>query len=336
MAATLKDVAELAGVSIATVSRVLNDPEKVAEGSRLKVMAAVEKLGYSSNLLAKSLRQDGLNAVYVLLPSLSDPYFAQMHQAISDVLFSYGYLMLSAATEGSLELEQECLAKVRSLNPSGVLMYTAHPTVPEGWSSYLTEAPMLFLSGNRLVGEKKNMTALSIDRRTIGAQAAAYLWETGCRNFIYLCDGPKHLDGEYWAGIQSVAETNGGSCRLCFSSRSIEDATRELDKVLDPSAPAADCVLTQSNLQAAGVLSALRARGLAVPEQVSVMSFENTELACLTTPQLSVIGPSSYQIGMIGTMELLNQISAQKGGQLHPNGTLDLKLIPRGSTHARV
>ena len=299
MAATLKDVAELAGVSIATVSRVLNDPEKVAEGSRLKVMAAVEKLGYSSNLLAKSLRQDGLNAVYVLL-------------------------------------EQECLAKVRSLNPSGVLMYTAHPTVPEGWSSYLTEAPMLFLSGNRLVGEKKNMTALSIDRRTIGAQAAAYLWETGCRNFIYLCDGPKHLDGEYWAGIQSVAETNGGSCRLCFSSRSIEDAARELDKVLDPSAPAADCVLTQSNLQAAGVLSALRARGLAVPEQVSVMSFENTELACLTTPQLSVIGPSSYQIGMIGTMELLNQISAQKGGQLHPNGTLDLKLIPRGSTHARV
>ena len=117
---------------------------------------------------------------------------------------------------------------------------------------------------------------------------------------------------------------------------SIEDAARELDKVLDPSAPAADCVLTQSNLQAAGVLSALRARGLAVPEQVSVMSFENTELACLTTPQLSVIGPSSYQIGMIGTMELLNQISAQKGGQLHPNGTLDLKLIPRGSTHARV
>ena len=215
-------------------------------------------------------------------------------------------------------------------------MYTAHPTGPEGWSSYLTEAPMLFLSGNRLVGEKKNMTALSIDRRTIGAQAAAYLWETGCRNFIYLCDGPKHLDGEYWAGIQSVAETNGGSCRLCFSSRSIEDAARELDKVLDPSAPAADCVLTQSNLQAAGVLSALRARGLAVPEQVSVMSFENTELACLTTPQLSVIGPSSYQIGMIGTMELLNQISAQKGGQLRPNGTLDLKLIPRGSTHARV
>ena len=90
MAATLKDVAELAGVSIATVSRVLNDPEKVAEGSRLKVMAAVEKLGYSSNLLAKSLRQDGLNAVYVLLPSLSDSYFAHMDQAISDVLFSYG------------------------------------------------------------------------------------------------------------------------------------------------------------------------------------------------------------------------------------------------------
>ena len=147
MAATLKDVAELAGVSIATVSRVLNDPEKVAEGSRLKVMAAVEKLGYSSNLLAKSLRQDGLNAVYVLLPSLSDPYFAQMHQAISDVLFSYGYLMLSAATEGSLELEQECLAKVRSLNPSGVLMYTATPPFPRAGRPTSPRPPCCFSPG---------------------------------------------------------------------------------------------------------------------------------------------------------------------------------------------
>lgn len=336
MAATLKDVAELAGVSIATVSRVLNDPTKVAEGSRLKVMAAVEKLGYSSNLLAKSLRQDGLNAVYVLLPSLSDPYFAQMHQGISDVLFSYGYLMLSVATEGSLDLEQECLAKVRSLNPSGVLVYTAHPTIPEQWSSYVSDTPMLFLSGNRFLNEKKNLTALPIDRQAIGAQAAAYLWETGCRNFIYLCDGPRHVDGEYWAGIQSIAEGKGGLCRPCFCSCSIEDAARALDKVLAQPDSTADCVLTQSNLQAAGALSALQTRGFAVPDQVSVMSFENTELACLTTPQLSVIGPSGYQIGMIGTMELLNQIGVQKGGQLHSIGTLDIKLIPRGSTHARV
>ena len=63
MAATLKDVAELAGVSIATVSRVLNNPEKVAAQSRNRVLEAVDRLGYSSNLLAKSLRQDGLNAV---------------------------------------------------------------------------------------------------------------------------------------------------------------------------------------------------------------------------------------------------------------------------------
>ena len=105
MAATLKDVAEHAGVSIATVSRVLNEPEKVAAQSRIKVLNAIDELGYSSNLLAKSLRKDGLNAVFVLLPSLSDPFFAQINQGISDVLASYGYLLLTVATEGMHNLE---------------------------------------------------------------------------------------------------------------------------------------------------------------------------------------------------------------------------------------
>lgn len=120
MAATLKDVAEHAGVSIATVSRVLNEPEKVAEQSRIKVLNAIDELGYSSNLLAKSLRKDGLNAVFVLLPSLSDPFFAQINQGISDVLASYGYLMLTVATEGMHNLEEEYLPRP---NPWGWQVY---------------------------------------------------------------------------------------------------------------------------------------------------------------------------------------------------------------------
>ena len=115
MAATLKDVAEYAGVSIATVSRVLNDPEKVAEQSRSRVLNAIDVLGYSSNLLAKSLRKDGLNAVSVLLPSLSDPFFAQMNQGISDVLATCGYLMLTVATEGVQSMEEEYLLKAKSM-----------------------------------------------------------------------------------------------------------------------------------------------------------------------------------------------------------------------------
>lgn len=146
MAATLKDVAEYAGVSIATVSRVLNDPEKVAEQSRSRVLNAIDVLGYSSNLLAKSLRKDGLNAVSVLLPSLSDPFFAQMNQGISDVLATCGYLMLTVATEGVQSMEEEYLLKAKSMGLAGVLVYTPARCIPSSWESFCGSFPILFLS----------------------------------------------------------------------------------------------------------------------------------------------------------------------------------------------
>lgn len=331
MAATLKDVAELAGVSIATVSRVLNDPEKVAEQSRGKVLAAIETLGYSSNLLAKSLRQDGLNAVYVLLPSLSDPYFAQMHQGISDVLSSYDYLMLSVSTEDNRELELEYLTKAKTMGSSGVLIYTTNDPAPGAWNSFAGSFPTLFLSGNP-VQSVPYMDSLRIDRRELGIQAATYLLQKGRRNFICLCENPSGLEMECLEGIQAAAEAQGGSCRICRASRAVEDAARELGRIWDQCDPAVDCILAQSTLQAVGALVFLRARGIAVPDQVSVMSFENSELACLTTPQLSVIGPSGYQVGVVGAKQLLDWIRNWKEDGTHWRGELDLNLIPRGST----
>lgn len=335
MAATLKDVAELAGVSIATVSRVLNDPEKVAEHSRSKVLAAIETLGYSSNLLAKSLRQDGLNAVYVLLPSLSDPYFAQMHQGISDVLASYDYLMLSVSTEDNRKLELEYLTKAKTMGSSGVLIHTTNNPDPEAWNAFAGSFPTLFLSGNP-VWSAPHLDSLRIDRRELGVQAASYLIRKGGRNFIYLCENPAGMEGDCLEGIRAAAEANGGSCRICHAGRSMEDAARELNKIWEQDGAGVDCILAQSTLQAAGALTFLRARGIAVPEQVSVMSFENSELACLTTPALSVIGPSGYQIGVVGARQLLEWIRTWKEDGGHWRGELDLNLIPRGSTDAGI
>jgi len=331
MAATLKDVAELAGVSTATVSRVLNDPAKVTKHSRDKVLAAIDTLGYSSNLLAKSLRQDGLNAVYVLLPSLSDPYFAQVHQGISDVLASYDYLMLSVSTEDNREMELEYLSKAKTMGSSGVLIYTTNNLTWEEWGSFSSSFPILFLSGNE-VRDTERMDTLWIDQRELGIRAVTYLQKLGGRNFAYLCDNPVGLEAERLAGIHQAAERNGGNCFLCHASRSVEDAARELEKVWNQIGTELDCVLTQGNLQAAGVLSFLRDQGISVPEQVSVMSFENSELACLTTPQLSVIGPSGYQIGMVGARRLLEWIRASKEEGVRWQGAIDLKLIARGST----
>lgn len=334
MAATLKDVAEQAGVSIATVSRVLNDPEKVAEQSRRKVLDAVEALGYSSNLLAKSLRQDGLNAVYVLLPSLSDPFFAQMHQGISDVLASYDYFMLSVTTEGDRKLEKECLTKAKAMGPSGVLIYTPNDPVPEEWNSFSSSFPILFLSGNAVEG-KSHMTSLLLDRRKAGMQAVDALVETGRRNFLYLCDNNNGVDGEFWKGIQEAGQAQGCTCQLQRAGRSAGDAGKELEKFWEQTDSLPDSILTQNSAQAAGVLSFLQRRNIPVPEQISVLSFENTELTCFLTPPVSVIGPAGYQVGMMGAKRLLEWIHMPEEDTACWQEGVDLIFIPRRSTDVR-
>lgn len=334
MAATLKDVAEMAGVSIATVSRVLNVPERVAEQSRSKVLEAVEKLGYSSNLLAKSLRQDGLNVVYVLLPSLSDPYLAQIHQGISDVLSSYDYLMVSLTTEGARDLEHQCLMKSRAMAPSGILIYSPNDPVPEAWDTFSASFPILFLSGNRVTGSGQ-MLSLPFDHRALGRQGAEFLFGSGRRSLIYLCSNPGGVYGQCWEGIREAAEAAGCGCRICQAGCSTWDVSRVLGKAFaDPDCPP-DCVLAQSGLQAMGALSFFRERGIGVPEQVAVMSCENTEMALFTQPQISVTGPTGYQLGMAGAKQLLERIQSPQGETPPRRGSVPLTLISRGSTDGK-
>lgn len=334
MAATLKDVAEHAGVSIATVSRVLNDPEKVAEQSRIKVLSAIDELGYSSNLLAKSLRKDGLNAVFVLLPSLSDPFFAQMNQGISDVLASCGYLMLMVATEGMHNLEDEYLLKAKSMGLAGALIYTAHRRMPSSWDAFCANFPILFLSDTDPRGVP-NAERLPIPWGKLGGQVASYLLDQGRRRFLYLAGDISGFSPDFLAGLQSAVQQAGGSCGHCRADASLDDAARELNRYCRQLGEAPDAVITQNCFQGAGALFALAGQGLHVPRDAAVLCLENSRLAQLPTPNLSVWGPSGYQVGVVGSRRLLDLIRAGNGEPASPlREEIGLTLVARGSTDA--
>lgn len=334
MAATLKDVAEYAGVSIATVSRVLNDPDKVAEQSRSKVLNAIEVLGYSSNLLAKSLRKDGLNAVFVLLPSLSDPYFAQMNQGISDVLATSGYLMLTVATEGISSLEEEYLLKAKSMGLAGVLIYTTSPSIPASWDSFRSSFPIMFLS-NTDTRTFENAEKLLISWGALGEDIASYFLPQGRRHLVYLADNTSRFSSEFFSHLQNTIQTAGGDCHHCKAGASFDDAYREFSRYSRQLDTPPDLVITQTCFQGAGVLTALADQGRNVPKDTAVLTLENSQLAQLTTPGLSVWGPSGYQIGVIGSKRLLELIHA--GDKTPPPFKEEpgLTLIVRGSTNVR-
>lgn len=334
MAATLKDVAEYAGVSIATVSRVLNDPEKVAEQSRSRVLNAIDVLGYSSNLLAKSLRKDGLNAVSVLLPSLSDPFFAQMNQGISDVLATCGYLMITVATEGVQSMEEEYLLKAKSMGLAGVLVYTPARCIPSSWESFCGSFPILFLSDTDARGLPKT-EQLPAPWEALGDQVANYFLNQKRHHLVYLADHTSRFSSAFFTRLQNTIHAAGGTCQHCSAGSSLDDAYRELTRYLNQTETLPDVIITQNCYQGAGALSALKHQGIRVPEQAAVLSLENAQLAQLTSPQLSVWGPSGYQVGVLGAQRLLELIRLNEDAPAAPKEEVSLTLIVRGTTDVK-
>lgn len=331
--ATLKDVAKKAGVSIATASRVLNSPDKVASKSREKVLKVVEELGYSSNLLAKSLRQEGLNAIAVLLPNFSDPFFAQMHQGIADVLSSNDYLMISYCTEGVQTIELDLLSKAKSAGISGILVYSPNYFKPDT-SGILYQKPWtVFLSGNNAKCVHQ-VSAIGIDRKKIGSQAANHLQREGKNRILYMIDSTKSIDMEYFAGIQEVLTKNSGRCAICTAGRSLEDASSALENYSVRQDFDYNAIITQYNTQAIGIMHYFYKRKIEVPGRVALMSLGNTILSQLTMPQITIIGPNGYQLGVLGTKHLLGKICGEGGGDEDRPGEVDSRLIIRGSTYA--
>ncbi|QAT50050.1 LacI family transcriptional regulator [Caproiciproducens sp. NJN-50] len=331
--ATLKDVAKEAGVSIATASRVLNNPDKVASKSRKKVLEVVERLGYSSNLMAKSLRQEKLNAIAVLLPNFSDPFFAQMHQGIADVLSSNGYLMISYSTEGIQTNELDLLSKVKSAGISGVLIYSPNRFEPDTSGAFYQKAWTVFLSGNN-AKRISQVSEIDIDRKKIGSEAADYLQREGKNRVVYMIDSLKSIDMDYFAGLQETLMKKNGACEICVAGRSLEDAFRKLQNYSVKQNFSYNAVLTQYNTQAIGALSYFREKRIEVPESVALMSIGNTVLSRLTTPQITIIGPNGYQLGVLGTKYLLEKICGEGGSNGNKPGEVDTRLIIRGSTYA--
>lgn len=122
---TVKDVAKRAGVSVATVSRVLNNSEKVSEQTRQKVLKAIEELGFKPNLLARNFRKDKSNLILVILPTIANNYFARVVKGIEDTARKNGYGILLCTTQNSPEIAAEYLKLIERKQVDGAIIASA-------------------------------------------------------------------------------------------------------------------------------------------------------------------------------------------------------------------
>lgn len=332
--ATIKEVAKEAGVSPATVSRVLNDTTGVSELLRERVHTAMEKLNYRPSLVARSLRMQRTNTIAVIVPQLDQPFFSKLTFSIQQALFDHDYHTITCSTMENIAMELSTVEMLLGQRVDGVI---AVPTSSKADSiNALVNAGTAVVLVDRDVDTNKPIDRIQSDNFTGGYVGMAYLLQLGHRR-IGLIGEQMYINSfsSRIAGINAaLAEYGGGAVAYSVMTGLSEQfdigyqAGKDLLSRKEP--PTALFALTDA--AAVGAMRAAHEMGLEIPQQVSVMGFDNIPLSTLVDPPLTTVSQPIEQIANQAAELLirrLNEIDAEP-----QNITLQTELILRGSTGA--
>lgn len=327
--ATMRDVAALAGVSVKTVSRVVNGEPGVSPAMSSKVWAAAERLEFQLNLAARNLRRtDGRTAtIGLILENVANPYSSALHRAVEDVARGRGVVVLAGSLDEDPTRERELVTAFIARRVDGLIM------MPTGLDhSYLgTErragTPLMFV--DRMPGRLDADVVLTDNRR--GAQTGvAHLVTGGHRKIGFLGDRARIATAqERYAGYVDAlgdAQIPVDQQHVVHDASTVEIAQQSSEDMLTGADPPT-ALFTAQNLVTIGALKALRRLGL--QQQVALVGFDDFLLADLMDPPVTVVAQDPHTIGRWAAERLFRR----SDGDTSPFSTqvVPSRLIPRGS-----
>jgi LacI family transcriptional regulator len=333
MAITIRDVAKRAGVSIATVSRVLNQSKPVSDQLRQRILQAVDELGYRPNAVARSMIQKKTGLIGVIVPEIANPYFSGLVEGIEAVAKEWSYYLMLAISEKNTQRELELLRIYQARQMDGILWATAQMDPTCQAEVEKIDIPCVVI-GQRT--EKMNTPSTVIDNRGASYEAVTHLIQSGHRH-IGMIHGPLwdiQSGKERFEGYRQALLDHGLPFReewvvegLRFD---VQDGIRGAISIWNqPEKPTA--LFCACDRMAVGAMTVLKERGMDIPGEISVAGFDDEELASLVTPRLTTVRHSPYQMGY-ESARILTDILRRKRQPSPFTLTLDYQLIIREST----
>src|SRR4051812_21985198 len=298
MAVSLKDVALAAGVSIKTVSNVVNDYPFVSSSTRTRVQAAIVELGYRPNLSARRLRSGRSGLIALSLPEIAASYFAELADEVVIAAEARGLTVLIDKTGGQRGHEQQTAAGIRANVVDGTIASPLAMTAED--VALLGRTRPLVLLGERL--SRVAVDHVAIDSVAAARAATAHLIERGCRTIAVLgtSEAPNNTTGAlrlqgYHEALAAAGMPPDPALHGDVSWFHRPDGHAAMQAVL-ARRPALDGVFCFNDLLAIGALRALREAGRRIPEDVAVVGFDDVEDCLYTAPPLSSISPDKAAI----------------------------------------
>ncbi|WP_025689232.1 LacI family DNA-binding transcriptional regulator [Paenibacillus zanthoxyli] len=333
MSFTIKDVARLANVSIATVSRVLNRSKPVSPEVREKVMKVVDELGYNPNPVARTLIMKESMLVGVLISDVANTFISMFVRGIEKELFQHGYTTLLCNTNGDTDVELHYLNLLSDKYVDGVVLLTSAPKQEQIDFFNKYDIPVIFSSHT---DKDSRFPCINIDDYQASYDAAKYLIGLGHRSIAFFC-GPM----EYY---QTIRRFDGYKQALAdygieYQEKWLFDKDYDIESgyksgmelFAQADRPTAVCCV--SDMVAIGAIRAAEDSGVSVPEDVSIMGFDDIPIAGAYRPALTTIHQPVYDLGAGSAQMLLKQIR-EKGNYIREAKILPHEIIERESCRA--
>lgn len=327
---TIHDVAYATDVSVSTVSRALNGSGRVGEATRARVLAAADRLGYQPNDLARSLHGKSTNTIAVLVPEITNPFFPELVNGVQTVASENGGLLLLCQTFGDRDTAVQELLNLRRKRCEGVILVG----VPGGEDLTMAAKGMPVVTVDR---EPAILSASVVrsDHERGGRLATEHLIELGHERIAHI-SGPPHLhvSVDRRRGYERALEAAGLSVddSLVVAGNFHENGGYEAIKGLRRERRQFTAVFCANDLTAIGALRALDEMGLAIPDAVSVIGFDDIHLASYVRPGLTTVHQPIEQLGRRAA-ELLLRPRGPSVEIVHE--VLDVHVVRRQTTRPR-
>jgi LacI family transcriptional regulator len=330
-APTMRDVAALAGVSLKTVSRVVNQEPGVSPELVRRVLDAVGLLGYRHNLTASSLRRADQKTATIglLLEDVANPFSSELHRAIEDVAREHGTLALASSSDEDPDRQRELLHALVSRRVDGLIAVPASGNQSSLLRERLLGRPMVLV--DRPAPEADSVT---VDNRAGAARALRHLVAHGHRRVAFVGDLRS-----LWTAIERHAGYVEGLAAegialdphlVVMDVRGVDAAERAVSGLLSSAEPPT-ALLTGQNLITIGAIHALQRLGL--QHRVALVGFDDFPLADLLDPRVSVVTQDPTAIGRTAAELLFGRLDGDRGPHRHV--VLPTRLLPRGSGEIR-
>ena len=315
MEITIHDVAKEAGVSIATVSRAINNNYPVKDETREKIERAIDKLGYVPNEIARSLILKSTSSIGIVVPGITNLFFSTIVEEINSILISRGFTMSLYSTEGNPDIEKRVIESITSRNMAGII--AIDPSIENLDNNYFQdlckEIPTIIINGNT---DKYGDNFVSYDEQAGAKEAFDYLLALGHKKISFV-RGDRSLSYDLKESVyrQFIKDNKLDYENIVYvgmgNSLEVIEKTEDICEKLLKTKNMGTAVFACNDLMAVGVLNACNKLKIKVPRDISIVGFDNTLLANITHPKLTTVDLKMKKVGKAAAKELVRMIKGK-------------------------